>query len=145
MDLTNQVIFVRRGKGGTQRVVPLDKQTADTLAGYLEEIRPILEKDQRVTAALFLNKRGDPITAEVIRAFLREYRLKAGIGVPVSPHVFRRSCATHFLRNGAHIRFVQQLLGHSSLRVTHQYTQVLPIELKRTHEKTHPGIEDAAD
>ena len=141
----DQTIFVKRGKGATQRVVPLGGRAAGILADYLANVRPLLLGNRNVTPALFLTSRGTPITAGVMRAFMREYRKKAGIATPVSPHVFRRSCATHFLQNGANIRLVQQLLGHSSLKATHQYTQVLPVELKSIHDRTHPGVDDDAD
>lgn len=78
----------------------------------------------------------------MVQAFLNGYKAAAGITTPVSPHVFRRSCATHLLSAGTDIRFVQQLLGHTSLRVTHCYTKVLPVELKNTHTSTHPGVAD---
>jgi integrase/recombinase XerD len=145
VDLDSLMVFIRRGKGATQRVVPLGESAAGILAVYMSQVRPVLAEGGQATPALFLTARGTPITACVIRAFLRAYRSMAGIVTPVSPHVFRRSCATHFLQNGAHIRFVQQLLGHASLKATHCYTKVLPVDLKATHQKTHPGVDDDAD
>lgn len=145
VDLESLMVFIRRGKGATQRVVPLGKSAADILTDYLAQVRPLLVEGRQVTPALFLTGKGTPITEGAVRAFLRIYRAKAVILTPVSPHVFRRSCATHFLQNGAHIRFVQQLLGHASLKATHHYTKVLPVELKATHDKMHPGVDDDAD
>jgi len=144
VDLDGRSIFIRRGKGAKQRVVPLGKRAANILTIYLEKTRPIHDTGKKPMDALFLTANGKPITKEVIRMFLRMYKQAAGIDRSVSPHVFRRSCATHFLQNGADIRFVQQLLGHSSLNVTHYYTRVLPVELKHTHKTTHPGVDDAA-
>jgi site-specific recombinase XerD len=144
-DLKARMIFVRRGKGATQRMVPLGNQAAGRLSDYLAKVRPLLLGKREVIPALFLTSRGTPITAVVVRAFLRQYQQRAGIVIRVSPHVFRRSCATHFLQNGANIRFVQQLLGHASLKATHHYTRVLPVELKDIHDKTHPGVEDDTD
>ncbi|MBL0381272.1 MAG: tyrosine-type recombinase/integrase [Desulfofustis sp. PB-SRB1] len=57
-----------------------------------------------------------------------------------SPHSFRRSCATHLLQQGADIRYVQKLLGHRHIRTTQIYTRVYPIDLKKTHTRTHPGL-----
>jgi site-specific recombinase XerD len=145
VDLDSQVLCIRRGKGAVQRVVPLGEKSSELLTHYLKRTRALLDRNQGRSQVLFLTARGTPITPGAISAFLGQYRTKAGITTPVSAHVFRRTCATHFLQNGAGIRFVQQLLGHSSLRVTHQYTRVLPVALKRTHEKTHPGVENAAD
>jgi integrase/recombinase XerD len=81
------------------------------------------------------------MTVGCIRQALRKYRKQARISKPVSPHVFRRSCATHLLQQGADIRYIQQLLGHKSLATTQAYTKVLPIEIKQTHETTHPGAD----
>ena len=77
--------------------------------------------------------------AESVRQALRRARLAAGIAKPVSPHTLRRTCATHLLKAGADIRHIQQLLGHRRLSTTQLYTKILPVEVKRTHEKTHPG------
>lgn len=145
IDFTEGLLFVRRGKGTTQRVVPLGTDAADILSTYLDKVRPVLGANAVATNALFLTAKGTPMTAGALRIFLQIYRSQAGIDTPVSPHVFRRSCATHFLQSGADIRYVQQLLGHSSLKVTHYYTKVLPVDLKKTHDATHPGINDAPD
>lgn len=74
-----------------------------------------------------------------VRALLRKYRVEAGLQKPVSPHVFRRSCATHLLQQGADIRYIQKLLGHRDLKTTHAYTKVMPVDIKQTHNRTHPG------
>jgi integrase/recombinase XerD len=66
--------------------------------------------------------------------------LAAGIDKPVSPHTLRRSCATHMLAAGADIRYIQKLLGHKELKTTQQYTKVVPVDVKKTHTKTHPGV-----
>jgi site-specific recombinase XerD len=78
----------------------------------------------------------------VIRQALRTYRIKAGITKPVSPHTFRRTCATHLIQQGADIRYVQKLLGHRSLRTTQIYTKVMPVEVKQSHDKHHPGSKE---
>ena len=80
------------------------------------------------------------LSADSVRTFLRRYRIAAGIKKPVSPHTLRRSCATHMLQQGADIRYVQKLLGHRHIRTTQYYTKVMPIDVKKTHAKTHPGV-----
>lgn len=141
-DFKDKVLYVRKGKGRKQRVVPLGKSTVRSLKEYLEKIRPKHSKRNPKERTLFLDNTGKPLNPECIRQFIREYRLAAGIRKPVSPHTFRRTCATHLLQEGADIRYIQKLLGHKSLKTTQMYTKVIPVDLKKTHDKTHPGIKD---
>ena len=139
VDIKSRVIYVRKGKGNRQRVVPLGKQAARYLTEYLNRIRPVYAKKNPKTRTLFLCQNGRPVTRGAIRARLKEYRQSAGITKPVSPHVFRRTCATHLLQGGADIRYVQKLLGHKEIKTTQQYTKIKPVEVKQVHEKTHPN------
>jgi integrase/recombinase XerD len=140
-DLKDKVLYIRKGKGKKQRVVPLGKTATGWLKEYLEKIRPYYARKQPRQRRLWLNHSGRALTAESVRAALRKYRIEAGITKPVSPHVFRRSCATHLLQAGADIRYIQKLLGHRHLKTTQSYTKVMPVEIKQTHEKTHPGAD----
>jgi integrase/recombinase XerD len=88
---------------------------------------------------LILASSGLPITRGNVSANLYMHARNAGIKKGASPHTFRRSCATHLIQNGADIRYVQKLLGHSKLKTTQQYTKVMPIEVKKTHKETHPN------
>jgi len=139
-DLKDRVLYIRKGKGSKQRVVPLGKGAVRYLKEYLQKIRPYHGKKNRKERTLFLNHSGYPLSANAVRAFLHEYRIAAGIKKPVSPHTFRRSCATHLLQKGADIRYIQKLLGHKRLDTTQMYTKVIPIEVKNTHNQTHPGV-----
>jgi len=142
VDLKDQVIYIRKGKGKKQRVVPLGKEAARYLREYVEKIRSHHGKRNPKERKLFLNHSGYPITPEIVRGVIRNYRLTAGIKKPVSPHTFRRSCATHLLQQGADIRYIQELLGHRNLSTTQVYTRVMPKEVKETHTKTHPGVRE---
>jgi integrase/recombinase XerD len=137
-DLGDRTVFIAKGKGRKQRVAPMGKNAARWLARYLDEVRPAWLSGE--PSRLFLNHHGRGLTGDSVRTFLRRYRLAAGIEKPVSPHTLRRTCATHLLAAGADIRFVQALLGHCRLATTQFYTRVLPVEIKATHDKTHPGI-----
>lgn len=141
VDLKDKVLYVRKGKGNRQRVTPLGQTAVRFIREYLENIRPRYAKKNRKERRLFLTNEGKPISGGTIRAFLRLYRIKSGINKPLSPHTFRRSCATHLMQQGADIRYVQKLLGHKRLRTTQQYTKVMPVDIKKTHEQTHPGKE----
>lgn len=141
VDLKDKVLYIRKGKGKKQRVVPLGKNARKYLKEYLEKIRPWYAKKNPKERKLFLNQSGLPMTASNLRVNLRKYRDEAGIKKAVSPHTFRRSCATHLLQNGADIRYIQKLLGHRHLKTTQAYTKVMPVEIKQTHNRTHPGKE----
>lgn len=145
VDLRDGVIHVRKGKGRKQRVVPLGKTAAGYLKEYLEKIRPHYNRKQPKERRLFLDSQGKPMTAAALQTALYTYRRQAGINKSASPHVFRRSCATHMLQEGADIRYIQKLLGHASLATTQQYCKVIPVDIKKTHEETHPNGRDHAD
>jgi len=138
VDLKDRVLHVK-GKGRKQRVVPLGKSAAGYLCEYLQQIRPYYAKKSPRQRRLFLNHSGRPMTPASVRQALRKYRTQANIKKPVSPHTFRRSCATHLLQAGADIRYIQKLLGHRHLKTTQAYTKVMPVEVKQTHNKTHPN------
>jgi integrase/recombinase XerD len=140
VDFKDKVIFIRKGKGRRQRVVPLGENAIRFLKEYLEKIRPRYAKKNAKERKLFLTNEGKPISPGTIRAFLRTYRIAAKISKTVSPHTFRRTCATHMLQQGADIRYIQKLLGHKNLRTTQIYTKVAPVDIKKTHDQTHPGI-----
>jgi integrase/recombinase XerD len=140
-DLKDKVLYIRKGKGKKQRVVPLGKTAVKHTREYLEHIRPWWARKNPKEKKLFLNHHGLPLSDDSVRAFLRRYRIAAGIKKPVSPHTLRRSCATHMLQQGADIRYIQKLLGHKYLSTTQAYTKVIPVDLKQTHNRTHPGKE----
>lgn len=140
VDFKDKVLYIRKGKGARQRVVPLGKSAAAFLKEYLEKIRPHYAGKNPKERRLWLNHHGRVMTKESIRANLRTYRLSAGIKTPVSPHGFRRSCATHLLQQGVDIRYIQKLLGHRHLSTTQTYTKIMPVDVKKTHDKTHPGV-----
>jgi len=138
-DLKDQVLYIRKAKGRKQRVVPLGKSASKYLRDYLENIRPYYAKKNPKERRLLINHSGFTMTPEAIRQILRKHRIDAGIKKPVSPHTLRRTCATHLVQQGADIRYVQELLGHSRLSTTQIYTKVMPKEVKEMHETYHPG------
>ena len=139
VDLRDGVIFVRKAKGGRQRVVPLGKSAGAYLGEYLDKVRPRFGRKNPKVRRLFLNNKGEPMTYGNVRQNLYQCARSAKLGKPASPHVFRRSCATHMLKAGADIRYIQKILGHARLATTQQYCKVVPVDIKRTHEETHPN------
>jgi integrase/recombinase XerD len=140
VDLKDKVLHIRKGKGNRQRVVPIGKNAAKYLKEYLNEIRPRYARKNPKGRKLFLTETGEPVNGNSIRTSLFHYKQAAGIKKTASPHSCRRSCATHLLQQGADIRYVQKLLGHRHIRTTQIYTRVYPIDLKKTHERTHPQL-----
>ncbi len=138
VDLKDKVLHIRKGKGNRQRVVPIGKNAATYLGEYLLRIRPRYAVKNKQERRLFLTDEGKPVTGNTIRTSLFKYKKAAGIKKTASPHSFRRSCATHLLQQGADIRYVQKLLGHRNIKTTQLYTRVYPIDLKQTHNRTHP-------
>ncbi|MCP3890417.1 MAG: tyrosine-type recombinase/integrase [Desulfobulbaceae bacterium] len=138
VDLGDKVLFIRKGKGNRQRVVPIGRNAIKYLKEYLTNIRPRYAKKKKEERKLFLTNEGKPLTGNTIRTALFYYKKSAGITKNASPHSFRRSCATHLLQQGADIRYVQQLLGHRNIKTTQLYTRVYPVDLKQTHNTTHP-------
>jgi integrase/recombinase XerD len=123
------------GKGDKDRFVPLGSQALQWLAKYLNDARPKLLKDSRITA-VFLNFRGDELGRKGIWKNFKQYAVKAGLEGKV--HTLRHSFATHLLAGGADLRSVQELLGHVSINTTQIYTHVDSGELGRAHRKFHP-------
>jgi len=79
-----------------------------------------------------------PLKSQMIQVMVKQYALAIGMEKSVSPHVWRHTCATHLLSNGANLMQVKQLLGHRSLRTTQIYTRVSPGEMKAAHKRAHP-------
>jgi|YNPBryunderm2012_1023409.scaffolds.fasta_scaffold13096_2 integrase/recombinase XerD len=129
--------FVRvLGKGSKERVVPLGSSARGWIARYLEEVRP--RHDRHRAAELFLTARGEAMTRQAFWYAIKGYGRRAGIEVPLSPHVVRHSFATHLLEHGADLRAVQAMLGHSDISTTEIYTHVTRERLRQMYDRAHP-------
>ena len=122
IDVMNQVIRVRHGKGGRERLVPLNRRLYATLRTYWAHERPS-------HPWLFTAKSGKPICHETARRALLCASAVAGIGKVVTPHMLRHAFATHLLEQGTDLRKIQVVLGHGSIRSTTIYTQVSAKEI----------------
>jgi site-specific recombinase XerD len=128
-------LLVRNGKGKKDRVVPLVGQALAALDRYLREVRHALVRDPR-EQAVFLSAIGTRLSAVMLQRQVRQYAKT--LGVRVTPHVLRHSCATHLLRHGADVREIQQLLGHRALETTALYTKVDVSDLAEVLARAHP-------
>jgi integrase/recombinase XerD len=138
LDASRGLLIVRQGKGKKDRVVPIGERALKWTQRYLEEARPKLtdDPDERT---LFLGDRGRPWHVKYLSAMVAAHVRAAEIGKEGSCHLFRHTCATLMLENGADIRYIQQLLGHACLATTEVYTQVSIRQLKEVHTRTHPA------
>lgn len=136
LDLKNKSVRVT-GKGRKERVVFLGNAAGTCLKEYLEKRKFHINRDKNIQA-LFINNRGFRITVRGIRYILEKYLNELNINKKITPHTFRHSYATHILDNGADIRIVQELLGHSSLSTTQIYTHVGIERLKKIYKDAHP-------
>lgn len=137
IDLNRQLLFVRAGKGAKDRVVPLGERAALWIDKYLIEARPELVAGE--PDALFVTDYGERISPAWLADKVKRYMRFAGIERTGATHLFRHACATHMLENGADVRFLQEMLGHSQLSTTEIYTHVAIEKLQQIHAATHPA------
>src|SRR3990170_7078853 len=141
-DLQGGLLRVNKGKFAKDRVVPLGKHAVKFLKEYITHVRPHYTRNNKTVRHLFISQLGTPLSDHVVGIMVKTYARKAGIKKKVSPHVFRHTFATDLVRNGADITAVQKMLGHSTLSITHIYTRVAGVEVKRTHREHHPREKD---
>jgi integrase/recombinase XerD len=122
IDAMQKVIHVRNGKGGKERMVPMDTRLYGLLRSYYKHEQPS-------KPWLFASKSGGPLCPETARRALLCAAAASGIGKIVGPHMLRHAFATHLLENGEDLRRIQVVLGHGSIRSTQIYTQVAPSQI----------------
>ena len=120
-----------------QRNIPLGSLSLKALADYIENSRPILIKDEKVKA-LFVNTNGKRLTRQGFWKIVKYYKEQAHITKDITPHVLRHSFATHLLQNGADLKSIQTMLGHSDISSTQVYMQFQDEGLKNVYRKAHP-------
>ena len=125
------------GKGSKERLVPLGEEAVAWLGRYLSEARAGLLHG-RVSDAVFVTQRGEPMTRQAFWYLIKRHAARAGVTGTLSPHTLRHAFATHLLNHGADLRVVQMLLGHSDISTTQIYTHVARERLKTLHAAHHP-------
>ncbi len=124
------------GKGNKERLVPVAPVAQEAVATYLQDYRPQLVRHEVDT--LFLSRTGRPMSREDVYRLVRKYVKRAAIRSKVSPHTLRHSFATQLLSNGADLRSVQEMLGHSDVSTTQIYTHVDAERIRSVHRQFHP-------
>lgn len=127
------------GKGDKERIVPFSFECARTLDKYSKECRPILaRKSKLLNTYYFLNNKGKKLTVRGLEYIINSIEQKTNVYFDLHPHVLRHSFATHLLDNGADLRVIQELLGHSSINSTQVYTHVSKEMMKKEYLAAHP-------
>lgn len=136
----SQSLIATVGKGGKPRLVLFGRAAKEALVDYLHHSRPLLQARSVPDEEgwLFLNYKGGRLSERSVHRIVRRYASRLGAGFTPSPHTLRHSFATHLLDNGADLRSVQELLGHSKLTTTQVYTHVSKERLRRVYQQAHP-------
>ena len=130
--------FIRvLGKGSKQRLIPVGEYAVSAVNLYLDQ-RRTLPVERGCEDFLFLNRRGKPLSRQMVFKIVTDQAAAAGIGKTISPHTFRHSFATHLVENGADLRVVQQMLGHESILTTEIYTHIDSAKWQESILRYHP-------
>lgn len=141
-DVNLEMGFLRcLGKGSKERIIPMGRTAVAAIDNYLQRGRPKLvgKKEEK---AVFLNVHGGRLTRQGFWKLLKKYVRQAGFEGDITPHTLRHSFATHLLENGADLRAVQEMLGHSDISTTQIYTQVTAIHLREVYQQAHPRAKE---
>ena len=136
-DVNFEESYVSCKTGTKQRNIPLGTMSLKALKEYVEEARPYLIKDDSVKS-LFVNINGKRLTRQGFWKIVKYYKEQAHITKEITPHVLRHSFATHLLQNGADLKAIQSMLGHSDISSTQVYMQFQDEGIKNVYKNTHP-------
>ncbi len=136
-DLNIAGSFIRCEWNGKNRIIPLYPEAVKALAVYVTEIRPKMTSSMD-EVALFVNMNGERMTRQGFWKIIKHYQETAQISKDITPHTLRHSFAAHLLENGADLRSLQEMLGHSDISSTQIYTQVVKQNLKSVYNRFHP-------
>lgn len=136
-DVNLKESYVSCKSGARQRNIPLGTLSMKALKEYIEDARPYMIKDESIDA-LFVNVNGKRLTRQGFWKIVKYYKDQAHITKDITPHVLRHSFATHLLQNGADLKAIQTMLGHSDISSTQVYMQFQDEGIKNVYRKAHP-------
>jgi integrase/recombinase XerD len=129
--------YIKCSNRTKQRIIPIGTMAVNALKDYMDKSRNILLKDENDTS-LFVNVNGQRLTRQGFWKIVKQYKTQANIDVDITPHTLRHSFAMHLLQNGAELRAIQEMLGHSDISSTQVYAQMEQNRIKDVYMKTHP-------
>lgn len=136
-DINLSLEYIHCGSDAKGRIIPIGAQAKFSLRRYMEKVREhMVSKPEE--DVLFVNCNGKPMTRQGFWKIIKSYAKKAGIQEDITPHMLRHSFAAHLIENGADLRSVQEMLGHSDISTTQIYTKLTNQKLKNVYAKTHP-------
>ncbi|MBM7614027.1 site-specific tyrosine recombinase XerD [Alkaliphilus hydrothermalis] len=136
-DINVEMGYIKCSTGTKERVIPIGSVALEVLQIYIEEYRSsfIRVKEE---ASLFLNCHGNRLTRQGFWKIIKAYTKKANIDKSITPHTLRHSFATHLIQNGADLKSVQEMLGHSDISTTQVYMNLTKNKIKDVYKKAHP-------
>lgn len=136
-DLNFEIAFLKCNKGARERMIPIGSMAIAALKEYFNKSRPLLiqKSDEK---ALFVNVNGGRLTRQGFWKIIKQYKNQAQINKDITPHTLRHSFAAHLLENGADLRSIQEMLGHSDISSTQIYAQIAKNKIKEVYKRTHP-------
>ena len=136
-DLNLPLEYIHCGGEAKSRIIPIGAKAKASLHKYMERVREHMISVPE-EEALFVNCNGRPMTRQGFWKIIKSYARRAGIEEDITPHILRHSFAAHLIENGADLRSVQEMLGHSDISTTQIYTKLTNQKLKNVYAKTHP-------
>ena len=136
-DLNLDMAFIKCNKGTRERMIPIGSMAISALKNYLNKSRPMLIQNNE-EKALFINVNGGRLTRQGFWKIIKQYKNQAKISKDITPHTLRHSFAAHLLENGADLRSIQEMLGHSDISSTQIYAQIAKNKIMEVYKKTHP-------
>ncbi|WHH59436.1 site-specific tyrosine recombinase XerD [Petroclostridium sp. X23] len=136
-DINLEMGFIKCSKGNKERVIPLGTIAVNALESYLKKARPMMIQSQN-EKSLFVNCNGRRLTRQGFWKIIKLYKNQAKINKEITPHTLRHSFAAHLLENGADLKSIQEMLGHSDISSTQIYAQLTKNKIKEVYKKTHP-------
>ena len=134
-DVNTVMGFIKCTGTKKERIVPMGNVARISVNDYILNSRPIMAKDEN---SLFVNCNGAKLSRQGFWKIIKQYQKQAGISADITPHTLRHSFAAHLLENGADLKSIQEMLGHSDISSTQIYSQLMNSRLKDVYEKAHP-------
>ena len=137
-DVDMNIGYVNCRHGEKMRVIPIYSLARQAVKKYIEEARPYMIKSENDTDTLFVNCNGEKMSRQGFWKIIKQYAILANINKDITPHTLRHSFATHLLENGADLRSIQEMLGHTDISSTQVYAQIVKNKIKDVYKNAHP-------